>query len=107
MMAVVGAGRVAGPAAVVAVQAVGGFELEFSLPGAARQCEPLPVCAGERFEDAVPARPFRFGKGLASFAGWWWMASTGRHVGFESWLERDLIRTTRRVTVATVSSGRL
>lgn len=88
-MAVVGAGRVAGPATVSATQAVGGFELEFSLPGAGRRREPLPVCAGERFEDAVPARPFRFGKGLASFAGWWWMASTGRHVGFESWLERD------------------
>jgi hypothetical protein len=29
------------------------------------------------------------GRGLAGFAGWWWMASTGRHVGFESWLERD------------------
>lgn len=94
-MAVVGAGRVAGPATVVAAQAVGGFELEFSLPGAARRCEPLPVCAGERFEDAVPARPFRFGKGLASFAGWWWMASTGRHVGFESWLERPVDRTNR------------
>lgn len=89
MVAVVGAGRVAGPATCVAAQVVGGFELEFSLPGAGRRREPLPVCAGERFEDAVPARPFRFGKGLASFAGWWWLASTGRHVGFESWLERD------------------
>jgi hypothetical protein len=71
------------------VQAVGGFDLEFSLPGTGRRRESLPVCAGERFEDGVPVRPFRFGKGLASFAGWWWMASTGRHVGFESWLERD------------------
>ena len=87
-MAVVGAGRVAGPAAGIAARAVGGFELEFSLAAAGRRREPLLVCAGERFEDAVPARPFRFGKGLASFAGWWWMASTGRHVGFESWLER-------------------
>ena len=80
-MAVVGAGRLAGRAA-------GGFELEFSLPGAARRCEPLPVCAGERFEDAVPARPFRFGKGLASFAGWWYFATAGAHVGFESWVEQ-------------------
>jgi hypothetical protein len=89
LVAVVGAGRVAGPAAAAAAQAVGGFELEYSLPGAGRRREPLAVCAGERFEDAVPARPFRFGKGQVSFAGWWWMASTGRHVGFESWLERD------------------
>jgi hypothetical protein len=89
LVAVVGAGRVAGPAAVVAGQAVGGFELEFSLPGAGGRREPLRVCAGERFEDAVPARPFRFGKGLASFAGWWYFATAGAHVGFESWLERD------------------
>ena len=34
-------------------------------------------------------RPFRFEKGLRSFAGWWWFATTGCHVGFESWLERD------------------
>ena len=70
-------------------QAAEGFELEYSLPGAGWRRELLPVCAGERFEDAVPVRPFHFEKGQASFAGWWWTASTGRHVGFESWLERD------------------
>jgi hypothetical protein len=37
----------------------------------------------------LPARPFRFGKGLQSFAGWWYFATTASHVGFESWLERD------------------
>jgi hypothetical protein len=21
--------------------------------------------------------------------GWWWLATTGRHLGFESWLEHD------------------
>jgi hypothetical protein len=36
------------------------------------------------------ARPaFRFEKGLQSFAGWWYFATTGTHIGFESWLERD------------------
>jgi hypothetical protein len=64
-------------------------ELEYSSPGAGRRREPLLVCGGGRLEDSVPARPFCFGKGRASFAGWWWMASTGRHVGFQSWLERD------------------
>ena len=29
------------------------------------------------------------GRGLRSFAGWWYFATTGAHVGFESWLERD------------------
>ena len=71
------------------MQAAGRFELEYGLQGVGWRREPLPTCAGERFEDAVPVRPFHFEKGLASFAGWWWMASTGRHVGFESWLERD------------------
>ena len=37
----------------------------------------------------MPARPFRFEKGLRSFAGWWYFATTAAHVGFESWLERD------------------
>lgn len=23
--------------------------------------------------------------------GWWWSATTGQHVGFESWLERDVV----------------
>jgi hypothetical protein len=41
------------------------------------------------FEDALPVRSFRFEKGLRSFAGWWYFATTGAHVGFESWLERD------------------
>jgi hypothetical protein len=45
-------------------------------------------CLGVRFEDALPARPFRFEKGLRNFAGWWYFATTGAHVGFESWLER-------------------
>ena len=49
----------------------------------------LPVCRGERFEEALPVRPFHFEKGLRSFAGWWYFATTGTHVGFESWLERD------------------
>ena len=89
MAEAVGAERVAGPPAAAAARAAGEFELEYSLPGAGWRREPLPACAGERFEDAVPVRPFHFEKGQASFAGWWWMASTGRHVGFESWLERD------------------
>jgi len=36
-------------------------------------------------------REFRFGKGLRSFAGWWYFATTRSHVGFESWLERHLM----------------
>jgi hypothetical protein len=65
------------------------FELEFQVAGGSWRREPLPSCCGTRFEEALPVRSFRFGKGLRSFAGWWYFASTGTHVGFESWLERD------------------
>jgi hypothetical protein len=51
--------------------------------------ESLLGCADGRFEDVPAVRSFRFAKGAPSFAGWWWFASTGEHVGYESWLERD------------------
>jgi len=56
--------------------------------GTARRV-PLAVCAGERFEDALPVRSFHWVKGAAHFPGSWWSATTSAHVGFESWLERD------------------
>ena len=65
------------------------FVLEFQVAGGSWQREPLPSCYGTRFEEVLPARPFRFEKGLRSFAGWWYFATTESHVGFESWLERD------------------
>jgi hypothetical protein len=65
------------------------FALDFQLARGSWQREPLSSCCGTRFEEALPARPFRFGKGLQSFAGWWYFATTAAHVGFESWLERD------------------
>jgi hypothetical protein len=65
------------------------FVVEFQVAGGSWQREPLTSCHGTRFEEALPARPFRFGKGLQSFAGWWYFATTATHVGFESWLERD------------------
>jgi hypothetical protein len=41
------------------------------------------------FEDAAPVRAFRWSKGQGNFPGRWWSATTGEHVGYESWLERD------------------
>ena len=35
-------------------------------------------------------------KGQRHLSGLWWSATTGGHVGFESWLERDLLRTFSR-----------
>lgn len=48
-------------------------------------------CATARFEDVVPVRPFRWSWGSRHFPGWYWPATTGQHVGFESWLERDYL----------------
>jgi hypothetical protein len=65
------------------------FALEFQVADGSWQREWLSSCHGTLFEDALPVRPFRFEKGLKSFAGWWYFATTATHVGFESWLERD------------------
>jgi TnsA-like endonuclease N terminal len=65
------------------------FSVEFQVADGSWQRELLSSCHGTRFEEALPVRPFRFEKGLQSFAGWWYFATTGTHIGFESWLERD------------------
>lgn len=49
----------------------------------------LGSVAGIAFEDALPAREFFSYRGQRHFPGLWWLATTGRHVGYESWLERD------------------
>ena len=75
------------------------FWVEFVREDGTVRRVPLAVCAGERFEDAVPVRSFHWVKGAAHFPGSWWSSTTRAHVGFESWLERDLIRTSRRVII--------
>lgn len=52
----------------------------------------LGSCVGVRFEYARPVRAFRWSRGLGHFPGWWWAATTGCHIGHESWLERDHVR---------------
>lgn len=64
-----------------------GAELEFAGAGGGRR--PLAACAGVRFEDVPPVRAFRWSRDQEHFPGWWWLAVSGRHVGYESWLERD------------------
>jgi hypothetical protein len=78
-----------------------GVELDFGGPGGSRRL-PLSACRDLRFEDAVPARSFRWSRG--HFAGWWWLATTGRHVSYESWLERDHL--TRRYTREDIQRNR-
>ena len=40
-------------------------------------------------EAGRPVRRFPAHKGQRHLSGLWWSATTGGHVGFESWLERD------------------
>ena len=65
------------------------FELCFLDEGGVERRE-LPASwlelAPERF---LPVREFRWARGQRHLPGWWWSVTTGSHVGYESWLERD------------------
>jgi len=65
------------------------FELGFVDAGGTEQRMPLATAWETRFEDCQPVRSFPAYKGQGNFPGLWWSATMGRHVGFESWLERD------------------
>jgi hypothetical protein len=65
------------------------FFLEFTEADGTRHQEPLAACVTARLEDALPVRSFSWAKGASHFPGSWWSSTTGGHVGFESWLERD------------------
>jgi hypothetical protein len=68
------------------------FDVRFLDHDGERRCE-LSQAAGVAFEDLVPVRSFAAFRGQRNNTGWWWVATTSRHVGYESWLERDhLIR---------------
>lgn len=50
----------------------------------------LEECWDVRFELGMPARSFPSFKGQRNWPGLWWSATNGCHVGYESWLERDV-----------------
>ncbi|MFF6772883.1 TnsA-like heteromeric transposase endonuclease subunit [Streptomyces sp. NPDC012637] len=50
---------------------------------------PLRNVAEVAFEEVVPVREFPSYRGQRHFPGLYWAATMLRHVGFESWLERD------------------
>jgi len=68
-----------------------GFELDFVDRNGIVCRASLLSCSGVRFEDVRPVRSFRWSRDADHFPGWWWWSTTGRHVGFESWLERHLM----------------
>jgi hypothetical protein len=51
--------------------------------------QPLAEATAVAFEEGHPVRGFPSYRGQRHFPGLYWAATTGGHVGFESWLERD------------------
>jgi hypothetical protein len=66
------------------------FEVSFIDETGAQRRQPLASCWDVPFERAGPSRSFPSFKGQRNFPGLWWSATTGQHVGFESWVERDV-----------------
>jgi hypothetical protein len=64
-------------------------EVTWITPGAVDQSMPLGEAWSVPFEFGLPVRRFTARKGQRHLSGLWWCATTGGHVGFESWLERD------------------
>jgi hypothetical protein len=77
---------------VVAVPVTGAVTV-VHLPGSGGSCvvSALEDAAGVPFEDASPVRAIPAYRGQRSLPGWWWSATTGGHVVFESWVERHHI----------------
>ena len=50
---------------------------------------PLDRLGGADLEHGWPVRSFPSYKGQRNYPGWYWSATMGRRVGFESWVERD------------------
>lgn len=79
-------------AAAAGVCRAGGFELRYLQvhgSGVVERRAALAACWSIRFEDVPPVRRFASYKGQRNFPGLYFAACMGRHVGFESWLERD------------------
>jgi phosphohistidine swiveling domain-containing protein len=65
------------------------FKVSYVAADGAEHQVPLAEAAPVPFEQAMPVRRFTAHQGQRHLSGLWWSATTGGHVGFESWLERD------------------
>jgi hypothetical protein len=68
-----------------------GVRVVFVDEAGAKQSGALEVLWSTGFEHVSPVRSFGSFQGQRSFQGSWWFATTGEHVGFESWAERDAV----------------
>lgn len=65
------------------------IELEYVSTAGVRVQGPLSGLWPVRFESVQPERRFPAFRGQGNWCGWYWSATCGGHVGYESWLERD------------------
>jgi hypothetical protein len=66
-----------------------GFEVFYAGPHGEEVRAGLDQLGGADLERCYPVRSFPFYKGQRNYPGWYWSATMGRRVGFESWVERD------------------
>jgi len=66
---------------------VGDFSLEYVDGRGELHSGPLEVMWSTRFEAAGQVRTFPSYRGQRNFPGWYWAATSGELVGFESWVE--------------------
>jgi hypothetical protein len=79
----------AGAAGAAGSWAPGRFEIDYLTGEGAVRAAALEEAWSAPFEHGLPVRGFAARKGQQHLSGLWWAATTGGHVGFESWLERD------------------
>jgi hypothetical protein len=72
-----------------AEEMAGEFEVGYLGEDGLERRLPLGESWATRFEDGLPVRRFASRKGQRHLSGLRWSATMSRHVGFESWLERD------------------
>ncbi|MEU8971882.1 TnsA-like heteromeric transposase endonuclease subunit [Streptomyces monashensis] len=65
------------------------IELEYVSTAGVRERGSLSRLWPVRFESVRPERRFPAFRGQGNWCGWYWSATCGGHVGYESWLERD------------------
>ena len=77
-------------AAAVAAASDGAFAVYYRTAGVV---DPIRISVREaasvEFKSVAPFRRLRPRRGQRNFVGDWWLATTKRHVTFESWCERD------------------
>jgi hypothetical protein len=79
-----------GSAALAVRKADASFDLMFVDEAGCSRREPLSTCWDRPFERVPPVRPFPALRDGVNWPGSWWSATNGRHVGYESWVERDV-----------------